>query len=245
VTGSASALFLTVGTMAGAWISYRGRRQNPFVFRGTMLLLTCAGVGLMSGLPGFYGEPVARYSIPLYPAACVLAVGWLVHAWPRSALPVVALLTVANAAQLAQPIRAEPRTPTHVIIDALLEHGLHYGFGADNMYDLVFDSGERVIIQPVEWTWVQQYGDIVLAAGRPFYLYRDDQQRKVSYRVFMAYLGKRGIRYQRFDVGEYHVLYDFEPAGGIDARAIEEMREEIHQRKARVRGRQGAADTFG
>jgi len=237
VTGSASALFLTVGAVAGAWMSYRRRRQNPFVFRCAMVLLTCVGMGVMSGISGFYGEPVARYSIPLYPAACVLAVGWLVYVWPRLAVPVVALLAVANAVQLAEPIRAEARTPSQVVIDALLGHGLRYGFGADNMYDLVFDSGERVIIQPIEWTWIQGYGGLVLAADRPFYLYRDDQEHKVSYQVFMRYLANRGIQYRRFDVAEYHVLYDFEPPGSINAQALEQMRAEIRQHKDRSRRR--------
>ncbi|MGD0947515.1 MAG: hypothetical protein ABSA52_08795 [Candidatus Binatia bacterium] len=234
VTGSASALFLTVGALAGGWVGYRRRRRDPLVFRGAMLMLTCFGVGVASGLPGFFGEPVARYSITLYPAACVLAAGWVVGARPRLAVPVVALLAVANAVQLAEPIHAEARTPNHVIIDAILEHGLHYGFGADNMYDLVFDSGERLIIEPVEWTWVPQYHDMVLAAERPFYLYREDQQSKVSYQQFMAYLAKHGIRYQRFDVEDYHVLYNFEPVGSITAHAIAEMRDEIRRRKGRV-----------
>jgi hypothetical protein len=237
MTGSASALFLAIGTVGGAWMSYRRRRQNPFAFRCGMLLLACVAMGLMSGISGFYGEPVARYSIPLYPAACVLAAGWLVYAWPRSAVPVVALLAVANAVQLAAPIHGEARTPTPAIIDALLAHGLSRGFGADNMYDLVFDSGERVIIQPIEWTWIQRYGDIVLASDRLFYLYRDDQEHKVSYQVFMSYLADRGIQYRRFDVGEYHVLYDFEPAGSINAHAIAEMRSKIRQHKDRSRRR--------
>jgi hypothetical protein len=115
------------------------------------------------------------------------------------------------------------------------------------MYDLVFDSGERVIIQPIEWTWIQRYGDIVLAADRPFYLYRDDQEHKVSYQVFMSYLATRGIQYRRFDVGEYHVLYDFEPAGSITASAIAEMRGEIRRRKGRVAALSGepAASAWG
>lgn len=237
-SGSVVAAFLVIGIAGAAWQGFRNRKNHPMMFRGTMLLLLCVGSGLMSGLPGFFGEPVARYSIALYPAACVLAVGWLVQAWPRLAVPLVALFAVANAVQLAEPIRAEPRTPTHVIIDALLERGLHYGFGAGNMYHLVFESGERLIIEPVEWTYVRRYRAMVLAAGGTFYLYREDQQRNVSYQIFMAYLADRGIRYQRFDVAEYHVLYDFEPAGSINAQAIEKMREEIRQRKGRWRWRQ-------
>jgi hypothetical protein len=101
----------------------------------------------------------------------------------------------------------------------------------------VFDSGERVIIQPIEWTWIQRYGDIVLAADRPFYLYRDDQEHKVSYQVFMGYFANRGIQYRRFDVAEYHVLYDFEPRGSINAQMIAEMRAEIRQHKDRSRRR--------
>jgi hypothetical protein len=236
-SGSVVAAFLVIGIAAAAWRGFGDRKKYPLMFRGTMLLLVCVGSGLVLGFQGFFGEPVARYSIALYPAACVLAVGWFVQAWPRLAVPLVALFAVANAVQLAEPIRAEPRTPTHVIIDALLEHGLHYGFGAGTMYDLVFESGERVIIEPMEQAYVPRYRDIVLAADRTFYLCREDQQRDASYQVFMAYLANHGIRYQRFDVAEYHVLYDFEPAGSINAQAIEKMREEIRERKGRWRRR--------
>jgi hypothetical protein len=235
VSGSAAAVFLIGGGAAAAWSAFRRRRQGSVRFHGELVLLTCAGLSLLSGLPGLFGEPVARYSIPLYLTAAALAAGWLVDTFPRAAVPVIALVVAANAVQLAEPIRGDVRTPRHVIIDALLEHGLHYGFGADNMYDLVFASGERVILEPIEWSWVPQYRHMVLAAERPFYLYREDQRGKVSYQVFVAYLAKHGIRYQRFDVAEYHVLYDFEPAGNINAQALEQMREELRQRKGRSR----------
>jgi len=234
-SGSVGAAFLVVGTAAAAWQSFRRRRTRPIMFRGATLLLACVASGLMSGLPGFFGEPVARYSIGLYPAACVLAVGWLIQAWPRLAVAVVALFAVANTVQLVEPIRAQARTPAHVIIDALLERGLNRGFGAGNMYDLVFESGERLIIEPVEWTYVPRYQRMMQAADRTFYIYREDQKRNVSYQVFMAYLANHGIRYQHFDVAEYHVLYDFEPPGSVNTQAIREMRKEIRQRKGRLR----------
>jgi hypothetical protein len=236
-TGTLVAAFLVGGSVAAAWRAYRRRHKDVATFCGAMLLAACVGMGVMSGLPGFFGEPVARYSIGLYPAACALAVGWLAQCWPRLAVSLVALFTMVNAVQLAKPIHAEARTPSHVVINALLAHGLDRGFGADNMYDLVFDSDERVIIQPVEWAFVPEYLDMVLAADRIFYLYRDDQEHKVSYQVFIEYLAKRGIQFSHFDVAEYHVLYDFEPPGSINAQAIKEMRAEIRQHKDRSRRR--------
>jgi hypothetical protein len=233
VSGVATAAFLSFGALAGVWGAYRRREQDPLGLHGALLLAGCAGVSLVSGLPGFFGEPVGRYSMGLYPVLCPLAAGWIARAAPRLAVPLVGVLALGNAAPLVRVAPVQVRTPTTVVIDALLQHDLHYGFGADNMYDLVFDSAEKVIILPVEWTRIPGYDKQVFESQRQFYLYRDDQRRKISVRLFMDYMTQHGIQYDEFDVADYHVLHDFRPPGSITMQAIETVREQIRERKGR------------
>jgi hypothetical protein len=228
--GSATALLLTLGGVAGAWRARRRRESDPETYRGTMLILGCAVVSVLVGITGFFGQPVARFQLPLYPLLCVLMVGWL-EGLSALAVPVTALIVLGNAVQIATPLKEPPRTPNSAVIDALLEHDLHRGYGADNMYDLVFESKERIIIEPLEWTRYRPYLEAVSSSDRVFYLYRQDQERKISYRVFMDYLERQNIQFRRFDVGEYRVLYDFDPPRSLSGQAVKEIRAEIRARK--------------
>ena len=235
--GTAAALMLLLGGLAGAWGTYRRRRDAPVVFRGAMVVLACIGMSVVVGISGFFGQPVGRYNLPLYPLLCALLAGWLVGR-PRLALLTVALMAVIHATQIAAAPPSEGRTPAKEVVAALLQRGLDHGYGADNMYDIVFESDERIVIEPVEWTRMGSYRSAVANASQVFYLYRDDQTGKVSYQVFMAYLAKAGIESSRFELGEYHVLYDFQPAGKLSSEALAAIREEIRSRKRGPRPRQ-------
>jgi len=235
--GTAVAVLLVFGGLGGAWEAYRRRAEDPVVFRGAMVVLAGAGMSVMTGISGFFGQPVGRYNLPLYPFLCALLAGWLVRR-PRLVLPAVALVAVVHAVQIAAPPPSDARTPVRAVVAALEQRGLDHGYGADNMYDIVFESGERIVIEPVEWTRMRSYRSAVANASHVFYLYRDDQTGKVSYRVFRAYLAKAGIESSRFDVGEYHVLYDFQPAGKLSEEALAAIREEIRSRKRGSRPRQ-------
>jgi 4-amino-4-deoxy-L-arabinose transferase-like glycosyltransferase len=232
VGGTLGALFLVVGGLGGAWRAYQRRAQAPLIYRGSMLVLACAAMSVLVGISGFFGQPVGRYNLPLYPLLCVLTAGWL-ESLPQVAVPLVGAFVLGHAVQIAIPFTADARTPSRDVIAALTEHGLRYGYGADNMYDLTFESGEQIIIEPVEWTRYTAYQSAVAHADRIFYLYRDDQRLKISYRVFMAYLENAGIQYGQFDVGEYHVLYNFEPRAALSGEAIQKVRDEIRRRKGR------------
>jgi len=236
VAGTAAALVLVLGGLAGAWETYRRRREAPLAFRGATVVLACVGMSVAVGISGFFGQPVGRYNLPLYPLLCALLAGWLASR-PRLALPTVALVAVIHALQIAAPPPSDGRTPAKEVADTLLQRGLDHGYGADNMYDIVFESHERIVIEPVEWTRMRSYRSAVANASHVFYLYRDDQTGKVSYQVFMAYLAKAGIDSSRFDVGEYHVLYDFQPAGKLSSDALAAIREEIRSRKRGPRSR--------
>lgn len=231
--GTAGAVILTLGGLGSCWAAYRRREQDQFALRRHVLMLGFVSVSLLLGIGGFCGQQVGRYQLVLYPLLCVLAVGWLEQTVPRWATLGVGLLALGQGLQLLTPIPADARTSPGTVVESLLEHGLRYGYGADNMYDLVFESGERVVIEPLEWSRYGPYQAKVAAADQIFYLYRDDQQRKPSFRAFMGYLAEMGVTYHRLDIGEYHALYDFEPRGDISAQAIAKLRDQIREQKER------------
>jgi hypothetical protein len=229
--GTATALLLTLGSLAGSWHAYRRRREEPAAFRHCMLVLAGVAMTLVVGIGGFFGQPVGRYQLVLYPLLAVLAAGWLDRTVPRLGVLIIGLIAVAQAMQIAAPTPSDGRTPREAVIQALIDHGLRNGYGADYMYDIVFVAGERILIEPLEWTRYAPYKAAVAASDDVFYIYRDDQEGKIAHRVFMAYLDHAGVHYDRFDVGEYHVLYDFAPPGRITGQVIAHMGDEIRDRK--------------
>jgi hypothetical protein len=236
VSGTVGAIFLTLGCVGAVWRGCWRGRNNAVALRRHLLLFGFVGATLVVGMAGFSGQPVGRYQLVLYPLLCILAVGWLDAASPRWAIPVVALLALGQAIQLTIPTPSDGRTPREVINEALTRHDLHYGYGAGFMYDLVFQSGERIIIEPVERSRYPAYQAAVGSAARTFYIYRDDQERKTAHQAFVKYLSDTGVTSKRFDLNEYHVLYDFVPPGSISTQAMTKLRHDIQNLKGRDNG---------
>lgn len=225
--GTAAALALLAAAAAGV----RRRNVAPAVADGRYLIAAAAGLTVLVGIGGFSGQPVGRYQLLLAPLLAVLGAGGLVGRLPRGAVPVTALLLAVQAGAILQPPPADHRTAPAVVLDALRAHGLSRGYGADNMYDLVFQSRETIIIEPLEWSRYGPYRRAVEAADRVFYLFREDQETKTSFRVFRDYLERTGVHYERLTVGEYRVWYDFSPRDRLSAAAVDGLREEIRRRK--------------
>ncbi|MFI5396501.1 MAG: glycosyltransferase family 39 protein [Candidatus Binatia bacterium] len=220
VSGTITAIFLLVGGCATGLRAYGFGRSNLLRFRRHLILFGFVAATLVVGGGGFAGRTLGRYQLLLYPLLCILSVGWLEESRPRWAVPLVGLLAFGQMIQLALPAPSDGRTPREVIDDALLQHDLHYGYGPGAMYDLVFQSGERVIIEPLEHSRSPRYQSLVGGADRVFYIYRDDQRRKRNHQAFVKYLSAAGATYKQFDVNEYHVLYDVEPASVISLQML-------------------------
>lgn len=234
VAGTLNAIALLMGAAASIW-PWRRQRPTTEAMRGAWLLAAVVGITVIVGIGGFSGQPVGRYQLLLYPVLGVLAAGGFDGLTPRLAVPLVAFIIITQAVGIVRPPPRDDRTPTRQVIEALRGQGLHYGYGADNMYDLVFESSEDIVIEPLEWSRYAPYQRAVATADRIFYLYRDDQETKVSYRVFRDFIERSNVAHRQLDIGKYHVLYDFTPRERLSDTAVQVLRDEIRGSKQRPR----------
>ncbi len=227
--GIAAALLLCLGLGAGT-IRLLRLRGSPARFRGQVLLLGFTAASVASGASGFSGQPVGRYQLLLYPLLAVLTGGWLAP-WGTAGTAVVAAVALGQTVQLAAPVPTDGRTPRDAVVEALLQQNLHFGYGAGFMDDVVFQSGERVIIVPIERPRYPAYEPLVAAADNVFYIYRDDQADKTAHRMLMEYLADNRVHYRETTLGEYHILSQIEPREAVSGAAMAQLRERIHDRK--------------
>jgi hypothetical protein len=231
VVGSAGAAVLVFG-LVGAIRRWRASRQSdPDDFRRHTVLLALVAVVLVVGIGGFARQPIGRYQLFLYPLLSVLTAGWIARAAPRLAVPLVALVVVGRALTIVAPPPADASVPDDEVLRALGTQGIRYGYGAGGTYDLVFRSGEQVILVPLDHSRYTPYERSVAAAERIAYIYRDDQEHKPAHAAFMEALAERGVRYRQMDIGTHHVLYDFEPRQAITPAFIDEVRATFRKMK--------------
>jgi hypothetical protein len=197
------------------------------------LLCALVVVSVLVGAAGFAGQPVGRYQLVLYPLLAVLAVGWLERKNPGLAIVAIAVFLVSETITLAVPGTPAQTTSPETVLAKLAEKGLHNGYGGGSMYDLVFRSKENVVIVPLDKFRYQPDETRVVGARDVFYLYRDDEAAKLSHRTFLATLDSVGIRYRRMDIGDYHLLYQFEPEGSVTPQLIAKVRDGFRSAKDR------------
>ena len=230
--GTLGAALMTLGFIGGIRRCHRSRSSADAAdFRRHLILLSLAAISVVVGVAGFTGQPVARYQLPLYALVSVLAAGWVSAAMPRLSVAVVGIVVLAHAALLAAPTPSDGRTSRYRIVAALQRSGLRYGYAGGQMFDLVFLSRENIVLVPLGHSRFLSYERAVAAADRVFYLYRSDHESKPAHRVLLEYLSQNDVRYKRMDVGDYHVLHDFDPRAKLSAAAIAAIRDEFRHRK--------------
>lgn len=230
LVGLAAAALLVAGAV-GSLRNLSSARRREQSFRDHAVLYAFVAVGLGLGVGGWVGQPVGRYQLPLYSLLAIASTGWWIRSAPRAAVPVVALVVLVHAGLIARPLTVEGRAEPSRVLDVLQAHGLRHGYSAGPMYDLVFRSGESVVLVPLDHSRYPPYEALVDRAEEIFYVYRDDQERKPAHRAFMKLLDDSGVEVRRRDVDGLHVLDSFEPREAVSSAAIARVREEFRSEK--------------
>lgn len=231
LAGVLGSTVLVLGLVGAAAVVFRRRREDPLAWRRHLFLGAVIAVGLVMGIGGFSGQPIARYQMPLYPLLAVMAAGWLTRLSPPVAVAVVAVVVAGHAVDIVRPAATDEKTPVEDVIAALDRQDLRDGIAASPMYDVIFRSGERIVVVPLDHSRYVPYEQRVGNAPSVFYLYRDYQESKPAHRAFLRHLDERDIRYSRLDVGNFHVLYDFEPAGAVSLATVADVRADFRKEK--------------
>jgi len=229
--GVFGAAVLAFGIASAAAFAWRARGTDPLTYRRHLVLLALIGLTLVLGIGGFSGQPIGRYQLPLYPLAAALTAGALVRLSPLLAAAVVALVVAAHGLDIARPAVTDETTPVADVIAALDERGLRRGFAASPMYDVVFRSGERIIVVPLDHSRYVPYEKQVDGAPDLFYVYRSYQERKPAHRAFLRYLAGQGVTYAQLDVGDFHVLHGFSPPDALSLGTLAKVRAEFRKEK--------------
>lgn len=187
---------------------------------GLFLLVTFA-VGYVS----------PRYMLPAYPLAAVLAGALVVRlagaraAWMRAGLVATVLFQLAGWVDAAMMPPAPDEGRGADLLAWLDDRGIRACYSASPLYHVVFASGERVVISPLQKNRIPAYDAVVEAADSICYVLRDDQRDKRQHVAMMAAIEGRGIRYEEDRVGPYVVLHGFEPRRALTSRDVEAARQ--------------------
>lgn len=225
------ALLLVVGTAGALAQALRRRGGDARERRAVLLIAALLAVGVVLGIGGFRGQPVGRYQLPLYPLFAVLAAGWLVRLNPQGGAALVGIVTLLHAVDIARPAATDETTPTTAAIDVLESKGLEHGFAASPMYDVIFRSGERIKLVPLDHSRYLPYEKQVDGAPDVFYLYRSYQERKPAHRALLRYLEEQGTAYEKTDVGDFHVVHGFQPPNALSLEALAKVRSDFRKEK--------------
>ena len=228
---TAAALLLAVGVGGALARGLRSRREDPLFFRRHVMLLGLIGVGVLMGVGGFSGQPVGRYQLPLYPLVAIGAAGWLVALSPRTGAALVGVVAVIHGIEIATPAQTDETTSADAVVAALKEKGLHHGIAANAMYEVIFRSGEDVVLVPLDHSRYRPYEVEVEKADDVFYIYRDYQQKKPAHVTLLRTLTEKGAAYQQMDIGDFHVLYGFQPTDALTFGTVGEVRARFRKEK--------------
>jgi len=212
-----------------AWVSCRPRRGadgrlepiGSTVILGILMLVTLI-VGYVS----------PRYMLPAYPLGAVM----LAILLPRLQRPRRDLLAFGAALVLAfnatgwadaaaSRSGSQERQDGEALLAELDAMAVSRCYSAGPLYHLVFVSGERVLISPLQKNRYPAYDKAIEQADRICYVFRDDQSRKRQHLILVDLLEKAGVTYQTTRVGGYNVLSSFSPRAAITPDLIARARD--------------------
>ena len=165
-------------------------------------------------------DPFIQILKPISPLAWMPLALYTIKDSGLSAIFVLNLASWADAL-----LRTEtPDASGNELMVALESRGIGACYSAGPMYHLVFRSDERVILSPLQKNRIPAYDELVEAAESICYVFRDDQDQKRQHLLLLESLDEKGVRYERFSVGQYNVLSGFEPREVVDAEMIRRVR---------------------
>lgn len=207
------------------WGARPRRRERAWVSPESDQLL-----GLFALVTFLVGYVSPRYMLPAYPLAAVLAAVLVTRlqgtrrVWMTGALAAVLVFHVAGWVDAAALPRADDEERGQALLSWLEERELRAGYSAAPLYHLVFASGEKLVLAPLQKNRYPPYDDVVEAEDSICYVFREDQADKRQHVAMLELLRSRGVRYREGRVGPYRVLYEFEPRRAVRAVDVEAVR---------------------
>jgi 4-amino-4-deoxy-L-arabinose transferase-like glycosyltransferase len=180
------------------------------------LLLAFFAVTVLVG----YVSP--RYMLAAYPLACVqlgVLVARLRGGTRRLLVGGIAAVVVYNAASWVDgaawsAVDDGPARRAELL--AFLEgRDIDACYSASAMYHVVFASGEKLVIAPLQKDRYPAYDRIVGNAQSICYIFRDDQVHKRQHTALVDVLGERHVGYREDRVAGYNVFWDFQPRSAL------------------------------
>jgi hypothetical protein len=198
------------------------RRIRTCGWTGPHGLVVLLGAGVLA-----IGYHSARYLLVGYPLAAMMAGAWWAAttgaARPWAVALAVAALVVNGFGVVA---RAQAEAPDHGPLLAALERvGCTRGYSAGPLYHLVFETGEEIVLAPLQKDRFPAYDGIVAAASDPCYVYRADQAEKRHHEQFLAGLQVAGVSWRELGVPPYTVLHGFTPRARLTPELVAQARE--------------------
>jgi len=203
-------------------LAHCARRMRTGGWTGPHGLVLLLGLGVLAA--GYHNP---RYMLVGYPLAAMMAGAWWAAAAGRArrwAAALAAATVVVNGVGVTA--RAQAEAPDHrPLLEALARVGCTRGYSAGPLYHLVYETGESLVLAPLQKDRFPFYDAIVAAAADPCYVYRADQGDKRQHERFLAGLQLAGISYRELDVPPYTVLHAFTPRARLTPALVERARQ--------------------
>lgn len=187
-------------------------------------------LGLFGLVTFAVGYVSPRYMLPAYPIAAILAAALVARLpgarrlWMTGGLCAVLLLHVAGWVDAGMTPTSNDEQRGQQLLEWLDDHGLRACYSASPLYHVVFASGERVLISPLQKDRYPAYDPMIEEADEICYIYRDGQAHKRQHLAMMAKLGSNGVGFETAEVGPYRILYDLQPRRGLKAADVDAIR---------------------
>jgi len=187
-------------------------------------------LALFAAITFVIGYVSPRYMLPAYPLAAMLLAALLTRLrgarrrLVAAGAVAVLVFNVASWADARHILGDQEQDRGDELVAFLSARGLTRCYSAAPLYHLVFASGERVVLAPLQKDRYPAYNRLVEGSDAVCYVFRSDQASKRQHLAMMALLAERGVSYRQDSVGPYRVLSQFEPRDALDRAAVARLR---------------------